>query len=688
MTSHLCNETSSTPGFVCTCTHLGEQLPPRNICIPIPESQKIYVSTLLNISFSFVRWNDLNTPDKVREAILTNYPPDEVEGLVSGIFIDTAPLPGPLNLGKLKLLYILVFSENVTTRIKESLARRVLKLEELQAVTVRGENISIIDYIGLFDTEQQLKNANATNDAIDWCSSPSLFSCRNHSTCFDHGLRYTCPCKVGYYDNNNNECQLTVRLVNSTEPVAGRLEYMSGGEWRTVCQLGFTSLNADVTCRQLGLPSRGAVYYDDAVYGEGTGDVHMYRMTCTGRELALSQCPSEPLPPGSCNHSMDVSIRCDTVCVDDYHFGLNCSQPCVCNVSNTDVCDRDNGTCYCKAGWEGVTCDDDVDECRQTGACRGPLERCQNTQGSFLCLCEDEADRNEGGVCTGVRPPSDPEASSSVGVVLTAVLCSVGGAALVVVVVIICRVIRKRKDIETMRQRERACVCVCVRRTYLSTGKAELDGYDNPRHSGGHEEVYDEITDEVELSEEGTSDGYTRPDSVTVESLLLAKELPEGTEDSNHGYLTVTGDLSTAKTADFRSDRPELPLRHVTEMEAGDVSDNTGQVSSHDDGYLHPVAPEADKAGNLPVDDYYLHPIAKESDNTGQVLLSDDQSLVGERDSGASLHPDDDGYLHPYDPQNQYRNLQQQMTSEAEDIVSHSDLIDDDNDRKLEHPSA
>lgn len=67
-------------------------------------------------------------------------------------------------MGKLKLLYILVFSENVTTRIKESLARRVLKLEELQAVTVRGENISIIDYIGLFDTEQQLKNANATND--------------------------------------------------------------------------------------------------------------------------------------------------------------------------------------------------------------------------------------------------------------------------------------------------------------------------------------------------------------------------------------------------------------------------------------------------------------------------------------------------------------------------------------------
>lgn len=39
----------------------------------IPESQKIYVSTLLNISFSFVRWNDLNTPDKVREAVSDIY---------------------------------------------------------------------------------------------------------------------------------------------------------------------------------------------------------------------------------------------------------------------------------------------------------------------------------------------------------------------------------------------------------------------------------------------------------------------------------------------------------------------------------------------------------------------------------------------------------------------------------------
>ncbi|XP_025105153.1 CD5 antigen-like isoform X2 [Pomacea canaliculata] len=318
----------------------------------------------------------------------------------TGIFIDMVSISETSVVGKIAFRYSLLFWVNVTSRIKESVARRVLELEAGRVLVFKDIQIPILGYMGIFDTKDQMIYSPKT-DTIDWCSSPSLFSCRNHSTCVDYGLRYSCPCKVGYYDNNNNECNLAVRLGGVQEKLEGRLEFYTNGTWRTICQRGFTSQTAVVACRQLGLPSRGAVYYEGAVYGEGTGDVHMYRMTCTGRELALSQCPSEPLASGSCNHSMDVGIRCDKVCVDDYHFGLNCSQPCVCNVSNTDLCDRDNGTCYCKAGWEGVTCDDDVDECAQTGACRGPLERCQNTQGSFLCLCEEEAERNEGGVCIG-----------------------------------------------------------------------------------------------------------------------------------------------------------------------------------------------------------------------------------------------------------------------------------------------
>ena len=71
-------------------------------------------------------------------------------------------------------------------------------------------------------------------------------------------------------------------------------------------------------------------------------------------------------------------------------YGAECSQNCMCNTLNTASCNSTTGACVCKAGWEGETCSDDVDECNTSP---GSLtvcpdhSVCTNTNGSFLCLC-------------------------------------------------------------------------------------------------------------------------------------------------------------------------------------------------------------------------------------------------------------------------------------------------------------
>lgn len=89
-----------------------------------------------------------------------------------------------------------------------------------------------------------------------------------------------------------------------------------------------------------------------------------------------------------------------------FYFGVECAEICQCIEISTESCDPVSGRCTCKAGWEGVTCATDLDECStsSTDRCTGELEKCVNTEGSFQCECTDAAAKDATGKCIGECP--------------------------------------------------------------------------------------------------------------------------------------------------------------------------------------------------------------------------------------------------------------------------------------------
>ncbi|XP_053384896.1 uncharacterized protein LOC128550257 [Mercenaria mercenaria] len=83
---------------------------------------------------------------------------------------------------------------------------------------------------------------------------------------------------------------------------------------------------------------------------------------------------------------------------------------CGCNVNNTDSC---LGTiCKCKAGWTGLKCENDVNECdTDPPVCDDTKHSgCQNSPGSYNCFCLRNFRISEKGICEE-NTETDPKAT-------------------------------------------------------------------------------------------------------------------------------------------------------------------------------------------------------------------------------------------------------------------------------------
>ena len=84
---------------------------------------------------------------------------------------------------------------------------------------------------------------------------------------------------------------------------------------------------------------------------------------------------------------------------DGLYYGEGCKTPCNCG-AGVLTCDKVLG-CQCKTGWAGAKCDADIDECASGNPCSGANQVCQNTPGSYRCICEAGYNEKSPGNCTG-----------------------------------------------------------------------------------------------------------------------------------------------------------------------------------------------------------------------------------------------------------------------------------------------
>ena len=103
--------------------------------------------------------------------------------------------------------------------------------------------------------------------------------------------------------------QYDVHLFGGSNAMEGRVEIFYNGEWGTVCEDFWDLKDAIVVCRQLGYTTavRRSI---SAEFGEGTGQIWLDNVHCSGTENMLSDCNARSWGSNDCYHTRDAGVVC------------------------------------------------------------------------------------------------------------------------------------------------------------------------------------------------------------------------------------------------------------------------------------------------------------------------------------------------------------------------------------------
>ncbi|XP_033097895.1 deleted in malignant brain tumors 1 protein-like [Anneissia japonica] len=100
-----------------------------------------------------------------------------------------------------------------------------------------------------------------------------------------------------------------IRLVGGGNSNEGRVEVTIGGRSGTVCDDAWDINDAHVVCRALGL-GRATEAVSYAGFGQGSGDILLDNVGCSGSESSLASCANNGIGVHNCAHSEDAGVRC------------------------------------------------------------------------------------------------------------------------------------------------------------------------------------------------------------------------------------------------------------------------------------------------------------------------------------------------------------------------------------------
>ncbi|OXB74362.1 UNVERIFIED_CONTAM: hypothetical protein H355_002427 [Colinus virginianus] len=102
---------------------------------------------------------------------------------------------------------------------------------------------------------------------------------------------------------------LQLRLRDSSSPCAGRVEVLYNATWYSICEKGWSSLEAEVVCRQLGCGPAQAESAG-ARLSQGHNYIFLEGLQCRGAESLLLECQQKKMGPGLCQHGVAARVVC------------------------------------------------------------------------------------------------------------------------------------------------------------------------------------------------------------------------------------------------------------------------------------------------------------------------------------------------------------------------------------------